>query len=160
MKVSMVFCAAAAAGVGAQDSVSATGAGCEPHGDHWHCPSGVAEPTAPPAVTTPTPAVTTSHSHNDDDDDEHDHPATASTCEPHGDHWHCPSGVAQPTTKPAAVSTTSSVRTTAASGAGAAASSSAAAQQSTNAAAGIAGGEGRLQGGVLAVLVGGVAYFL
>lgn len=21
---------------------------CEPHGDHWHCPSGVPEPTSPP----------------------------------------------------------------------------------------------------------------
>ncbi|KAF2106178.1 hypothetical protein BDV96DRAFT_591319 [Lophiotrema nucula] len=69
-------------------------ASCEPHGDHWHCPSGVAEPTTPPAITT-------SESHTNEDD--HEHEATATTCEPHGDHWLCPSGVAEPTTIPAAV---------------------------------------------------------
>jgi hypothetical protein len=25
---------------------------CSPHGDHWHCPSGVAEPASPPAAST------------------------------------------------------------------------------------------------------------
>jgi hypothetical protein len=58
---------------------------CEPHDDHWHCPSGVPEPTAPPAATA---------TKGDD------HEATATICEPHDDHWHCPSGVPEPTTPP------------------------------------------------------------
>ncbi|KAJ4287700.1 hypothetical protein N0V90_012403 [Kalmusia sp. IMI 367209] len=66
---------------------------CEPHGDHWHCPSGVPEPTTPPSAT-----ATGEH----DDEHDHDHEATAATCEPHVDHWHCPSGVAEPTTPPPA----------------------------------------------------------
>ncbi|KAF2183783.1 hypothetical protein K469DRAFT_710151 [Zopfia rhizophila CBS 207.26] len=72
--------------------------GCEPHGDHWHCPSGVPEPTTPPAVTA-------SESHDHDDDD-HTIPLTASgACEPHGDHWHCSSGVSEPLTPPPATAT-------------------------------------------------------
>lgn len=34
--------------VSAVTSAAASGA-CEAHEDHWHCPPGVAEPTAPPA---------------------------------------------------------------------------------------------------------------
>jgi hypothetical protein len=70
---------------------------CEPHGDHWHCPDGVPEPTTPPgAMATAT-------------GEDHDHEATATACEPHGDHWHCPSGVSQPTSPPTSfVSITSS----------------------------------------------------
>jgi hypothetical protein len=67
---------------------------CEPHGDHWHCPSGVPEPTTPPSATP-----TGSEEHDDHD---HDHETTATACEPHGDHWHCPSGVAEPTSPPEA----------------------------------------------------------
>jgi hypothetical protein len=44
---------------------------------------------------TPAPD---SHSHDHDDED---HAVTASTCVAHGDHWHCPSGVAEPSTAPA-----------------------------------------------------------
>jgi hypothetical protein len=77
-----------------------------------HCPSGVAEPTYAPsaaaAITsaasgsiTSVPAASASASDNHDHDDNHSHAVTASTCEPHGDHWHCPSGVAEPTTAPA-----------------------------------------------------------
>ncbi|KAK0667038.1 hypothetical protein QBC41DRAFT_229212, partial [Cercophora samala] len=69
---------------------SATGE-CEPHGDHWHCPPGVAEPTTPPSSE---PHTTRSA------------PSTGEyECEPHGDHWHCPPGVAEPTTPPAPSST-------------------------------------------------------
>lgn len=83
---------------------------CEPHGDHWyvnhlefcingssshpfvrHCPSGIPEPSTPPALSAATTGV------------DHDDHVTATTCEPHGDHWHCPSGVAEPSTAPAAV---------------------------------------------------------
>jgi len=91
-----------------------------------------------------------SHSHDDDD---HDHAVTASTCEPHDDHWHCPSGVAEPTTLPAQTLTTS--RASAASGASGASSS--APVQATGAAAPI----GTSQQGVLAVALGAVgAFFL
>ncbi|KAL5386696.1 hypothetical protein DPSP01_004060 [Paraphaeosphaeria sporulosa] len=105
MKFLIVFLATAAI-VLSQDTVSATGAACEPHGDHWHCPSGVPEPTIPPAAEPPetgasatAPAtVSTANSAN---------AATteASTCEPHGDHWHCPSGVSEPITPPPATAT-------------------------------------------------------
>lgn len=81
---------------------------CEPHGDHWHCPSEIAEPTTSPAAT----ATGEDHDHENHDQDEHDHEdhdheVTATTCEPHGGHWHCPSGVAEPTTPPAVSITTS-----------------------------------------------------
>ncbi|KFY20223.1 hypothetical protein V493_07720, partial [Pseudogymnoascus sp. VKM F-4281 (FW-2241)] len=34
---------------------------CEAHGDHWHCPEGVTEPTTPPgAVATTTGGTPTS----------------------------------------------------------------------------------------------------
>ncbi|PSN70769.1 hypothetical protein BS50DRAFT_570269 [Corynespora cassiicola Philippines] len=68
-------------------SLTASGV-CEPHGDHWHCPEGVPEPTTAPALsaTTPAPSASATADHDHDDDD---HAATASTCEPHGDHWHC-----------------------------------------------------------------------
>jgi hypothetical protein len=124
-----------------------------------HCPSGVAEPTFAPsaaaAITSPVsgsitsaPAASASHSHDDHDEDDHDHDhaATASTCEPHGDHWHCPSGVAEPTTAPAQTLSTAS---------GAAASTSPA--QATGAASAVSAG----RQGVLAVVVGAVgAFFL
>jgi hypothetical protein len=128
-----------------------------------HCPSGVTEPTFAPSaavITSPVsgsitsaPAASASHSHSHDDHDEddhdHDHAATASTCEPHGDHWHCPSGVAEPTAAPAQTLST-------ASGAAASGSGSSAAQ-ATGAAAAV--GVGRQ--GVLAVVMGAVgALFL
>ncbi|OAK96531.1 hypothetical protein IQ06DRAFT_44414 [Phaeosphaeriaceae sp. SRC1lsM3a] len=69
---------------------AASASTCEPHGDHWHCPSGVSKPTTPPAA--------------------------ASTCSPHGDHWHCPSGVAEPATPPASTTTSRSGSAAAASG--------------------------------------------
>ncbi|KAF2826479.1 hypothetical protein CC86DRAFT_406743 [Ophiobolus disseminans] len=115
MRTTLVLFAAVAAVV-AQDTVSATRSGvCEPHDDHWHCPSGVAQPTTPPPAVAVTlapsssipAAASASASHHDDDEHDHSHAASATTCEPHGDHWHCPSGVAKPTTKPAASATTS-----------------------------------------------------
>jgi hypothetical protein len=81
------------------DTVIAT-ATCEPHGDHWHCPSGVSEPTTAPALIFSTAVISPTVSLEDHDHD-HSHAVTATTCEPHNDHWHCPSGLAAPTTKPA-----------------------------------------------------------
>ncbi|KAL1607279.1 hypothetical protein SLS59_002242 [Nothophoma quercina] len=201
MRVSTVILTIAAA-VAAQDTYTATGVGCEPHDDHWHCPAGVAEPTTAPAaasasvdivsatassvcephddhwhcpsgVAEPTyapsaaPAITSapaasasasasaSHSHDDDDDD-HSHAVTAATCEPHNDHWHCPSGVAEPTTAPAQTRSISSGASTA-SGAGASGSASATPAQATGAASAV----GASQQGVLAVILGAVgAFFL
>ena len=75
---------------GSADTHSATGS-CEPHGDHLHCPSGVAKPTTPPAQTG---AKSTGH-------DDHVS-ATGKACTPHNDHWHCPSGVSAPTYAPTA----------------------------------------------------------
>ncbi|USP80498.1 hypothetical protein yc1106_07772 [Curvularia clavata] len=99
------------------------------------------------ALITPSAS---SHSHDDDDHDD-DHVATASTCEPHGDHWHCPSGVAEPTTPPAESASRS------ASGSAAAAttaSGSQAPQQTANAAAQVVGA------GQVVALIGVAAYFL
>ncbi|KAJ4311275.1 hypothetical protein N0V94_008032 [Neodidymelliopsis sp. IMI 364377] len=147
------------------DTVSATASGvCEPHDDHWHCPAGVAEPTyapsAAPAITSAVSAATTaapsaSASHSHDDEDDHSHAVTAATCEPHGDHWHCPSGVAEPTTAPAQSGTAS--RASTASNAGASASASASPSQFAGAASSV----GVSQQGFLAVVLGGVgALFL
>jgi hypothetical protein len=87
------------------DIVIAT-ATCEPHGDHWHCPSGVLEPTTAPALTFSTAAISPTV-FSEDHDHDHSHAVTATTCEPHNDHWHCPSGLAAPKTKPApAISST------------------------------------------------------
>ncbi|KAK0739362.1 hypothetical protein B0T21DRAFT_141241 [Apiosordaria backusii] len=61
---------------------------CEPHGDHWHCPPGVPEPTTPPS-SQPTATVS----------------EPSGECEAHGDHWHCPPGVAEPTAPPPPSST-------------------------------------------------------
>jgi hypothetical protein len=132
MKVILVlFAAAAAVMAQSSDTVVATASGvCEPHGDHWsvvpllhlpnqhanppprHCPSGVPEPTAAPALSaarsTPGSSITSSASHTEDDEHDHDHAVSASACEPHGDHWHCPSGVPEPTAKPEALSSTCS----------------------------------------------------
>ncbi|KAF9701724.1 hypothetical protein EKO04_000430 [Ascochyta lentis] len=147
------------------DTVSATASGvCEPHDDHWHCPSGVAEPTFAPsaasAITsaasgsiTTAPSASASHSHDDEDD--HSHAVTAATCEPHNDHWHCPSGVAEPTTAPAQTRSTSRASTAS----GAAASESASASVSQFAGAGSV--VGASQQGVMAVVLGAVgAFFL
>ncbi|KAH6517528.1 hypothetical protein HBI07_242610 [Parastagonospora nodorum] len=186
MKVALVLFAAAAA-VMAQsvDTVSATQSGvCEPHNDHWHCPEGVAEPTTPPALVTPTgsagSAITSSSSHSHDDDDhDHDHAASggstcsphgdhwhcpsgvakpttppaadaasASTCSPHGDHWHCPAGIAEPTTPPAAVAASASASTTRASGSAAGASASPSTPQATGVAAKVATGALAILGAV------------
>ncbi|KAH6642242.1 hypothetical protein C7974DRAFT_97882 [Boeremia exigua] len=155
------------------DTVSATASGvCEPHGDHWHCPSGVAEPTfAPSAIAATTVAsgsitsvpaasasasTSVSHSHDEDDHDhDHEHSATAATCEPHGDHWHCPSGVAEPTTAPAQTVTTSRATTTFASVASG--SANAAATQFDGAGSAVSVG----QQGILAIVLGAVgAFFL
>lgn len=136
-----------------------------------HCPSGVAEPTyapsAAPAITSaasaasgsitsaPAASASASQSHDDDDDD-HSHAVTAATCEPHNDHWHCPSGVAEPTTAPAQTRSISSGASTA-SGAGASGSASATPAQATGAASAV----GARQQGVLAVILGAVgAFFL
>ena len=100
-----------------------------------------------------TPSST--HSHDDDDHDhDDDHVATASTCEPHGDHWHCPSGVAEPTGPPAAAVSGTTTTSGATSGAASAASSaSQAPQQTGNAAAQIGAGQ-------VVALIGAAAYFL
>lgn len=150
------------------DAVSATASGvCEPHGDHWHCPDGVPEPTMVPGTAaltvTAAPSATASHS----DEDDHDHEVTASTCEPHGDHWHCPDGVAEPTTAPAAAvsgapsasasGTLSASRTPSGNASGVASTSAAApAEQTANAAAALANG-GK---GVVAALIGAAAWLL
>ncbi|KAJ3482827.1 hypothetical protein NLG97_g7464 [Lecanicillium saksenae] len=99
---------------------------CEPHEDHWHCPSGVPQPTLNPDGS-PNPKADHGdndhdHDHDHDHDDDHDHDtasATATTaangCTPHGDHWHCPSGVPKPTTPPpgyTAATSTGSAKTT------------------------------------------------
>jgi len=65
-------------------TATATGE-CEPHGDHWNCPSGVPEPTDPPAHPGNPP-----------------NPPPAGECEPHGDHWRCPDGVSEPSGPPPA----------------------------------------------------------
>lgn len=79
----------------------------ETHRYTRHCPSGVAEPTTPPAesaktgaTATATAVVSTSNSASGATS-----AAAATTCEPHGNHWHCPSGVAEPTTPPPATAT-------------------------------------------------------
>lgn len=153
---------------------------CEPHDDHWydlllikvnqikvlttvrHCPSGVAKPTyAPSAVSaitstisgsvTAAPSASESHSHDDEDD--HSHAVTAATCEPHNDHWHCPSGVAEPTTAPAQTQSTSRVSTT--SGAGASGSISPSPTQLLGAGSTISSSHH----GVLAVVLGAFSTF-
>ncbi|KAH7089981.1 hypothetical protein FB567DRAFT_315701 [Paraphoma chrysanthemicola] len=155
MKITLLLFAAAATVMAqsqSRDTVSATASGvCEPHDDHWHCPAGVPQPTVPPALaasnTLSAPVASGSHSHDDDDEDhDHDHAVSASTCEPHGDHWHCPSGVAQPSTRPAAVSATTT-RSAASS------ATAPAVSQSTGEAA-------RMGAGVLAVLGGLGAWIL
>lgn len=132
-----------------------------------HCPSGVAEPTYAPsaaaAITsaasgsiTSVPAASASASDDHDHDDNHSHAVTASTCEPHGDHWHCPSGVAEPTTAPAQTLSTSRASTasgTAASGASGSASTSLA--QATGAASTV----GASQQGIMAVILGAIGSF-
>lgn len=134
-----------------------------------HCPSGIAEPTyapsAAPAITSlasgtitsvPVASISVSHSHDDDDDDDdHSHAVTASTCEPHGDHWHCPSGVAEPTTAPA--QTVSTSRALTASGAGASSSSaSTSLAQATGAAFSVSAN----QHGFAVVVLGAMAAFV
>ncbi|KAF2250733.1 hypothetical protein BU26DRAFT_562696 [Trematosphaeria pertusa] len=113
----VVLLLAAASAAWAQDTVSATGGACEPHGDHWHCPEGVPEPTTPPPAesavettlaTSTVPAESAPASITATVTEDHDHEESVTvgtTCEPHGDHWHCPSGVPEPTTPPAAVTT-------------------------------------------------------
>ncbi|KAH8706978.1 hypothetical protein GQ44DRAFT_763822 [Phaeosphaeriaceae sp. PMI808] len=103
MKTTILLFAAATAVVAQSDTGSVTASGaCEPHDDHWHCPAGVPKPTTPPAVaawisvTSAGTIVSTSSAA-----DNHSHAASATTCEPHNDHWHCPSGVPKPSTLPA-----------------------------------------------------------
>jgi hypothetical protein len=95
------------------------------------------------SAATPA-AASASHSHDDDD---HDVAVTASTCEPHGNHWHCPSGVAEPSTKPAASATTTRANSVAA------ASASASAPQSPGAA-------GKVGSGVALAVVGAVGAWI
>lgn len=130
-----------------------------------HCPSGVAEPTyAPSALSamtsaisgtvTAAPSASASHSH-DDQDDHHSHAVTAATCEPHNDHWHCPSGVAEPTTAPA--QTRSASRATTVSGAGVSASASASPSQIAGSGAAVS----TSHHGVMAIVLGAFgAFFL
>lgn len=66
---------------------------CEPHTDHWHCPSGVPQPSLQPDGK-PNPK------YQGGEEDKEDAPAPTATCEPHTDHWHCPSGVPQPSVQP------------------------------------------------------------
>lgn len=100
MKLAFLLLATAGVAVMAQDTMSATGEACEAHGDHWHCPSGVPEPTTPPAAVSEsvsaTPVSTPAESSAT---------SAAASCEAHGDHWHCPSGVSEPTTPPPAETT-------------------------------------------------------
>ncbi|KYK60173.1 hypothetical protein DCS_01308 [Drechmeria coniospora] len=65
---------------------------CRGHGNHWHCPDGVPEPTTPPAQKTTTQGEMTGHGHAE---------PTGTSCTPHHGHWDCPSGVPEPTTQPA-----------------------------------------------------------
>lgn len=78
---------------------AATGT-CEPHTDHWHCPSGVPQPSLQPdGKPNPKYKGGDDEDHGDDHDDhDHDHDSGSGSkeCTPHGDHWHCPSGVAEP----------------------------------------------------------------
>lgn len=127
-----------------------------------HCPSGVAEPTYAPstisaitlaisASVTTAPSVSVAHSHDDDED--HSHTVTAATCEPHDDHWHCPSGVTEPTTAPA--QTRSTLNASTAGGAGASGSASASPTQFASAGSIIAAS----QQGVVAVIMGAMGAF-
>ncbi|KAI4635834.1 uncharacterized protein J4E87_000791 [Alternaria ethzedia] len=183
MRFSVISLLAVAAAVVAQDTVSVTAGGeCEPHGDHWHCPDGVPEPTGAPTpeqlashsaeeaaeeatsgpastiasttvtvVSSGSTMITASASHSHDDEDDHDHEATASTCEPHGDHWHCPAGVAEPTTAPA--ETVSGTATVTGDDAASAAESSALPEQTENAAVAVGAGK-------VAAVLGAAAFFL
>lgn len=58
-----------------QGAYGVTTTECDAHGDHWHCPEGVEEPS-----NLPTPQDM--------------------GCEAHGDHWHCPEGVEEPADAP------------------------------------------------------------
>ncbi|RII24703.1 hypothetical protein CUC08_Gglean011715 [Alternaria sp. MG1] len=105
-------------------------------------------------VTSGSALVTASASHSHDDEDDHDHEATASTCEPHGDHWHCPAGVAEPTTAPAeTVSGTATVTASGDAAESAAGTSSALPEQTSNAAVALGAGK-------VAAVLGAAAYFL
>lgn len=105
-------------------------------------------------VTSGSTLVTPSASHSHEDEDDHDHEATASTCEPHGDHWHCPAGVAEPTTAPAeTVSSTSTVTASGDAAESAAGTSSALPEQTSNAAVALGAGK-------VAAVLGAAAYFL
>lgn len=131
---------------------------CEPHEDHWHCPSGVPQPTLNPDGS-PNPKADHGdddhdhghdHSHDQDHDHDHDHDAASPTattasngCTPHGDHWHCPSGVPKPTTPPPGYTPTGSAASSAA--------SSSASVSPTSPATGAAGRAGSL---AFAVVVG------
>jgi hypothetical protein len=129
-----------------------------------HCPAGVAEPTYAPSAalaitpaasgsitSAPTASASASHDHDDDDDD-HSHAVTASTCEPHGDHWHCPSGVAVPTTAPAQTLSTSAGG---AAVSGTSGSTSSAPAEATGAASAVSAG----QQGIVAIVLGAVSAF-
>lgn len=70
-----------------------------------HCPSGVPEPTTPPAESAETGASATATAAVSTANSASASTTEATTCEPHGDHWHCPSGVAEPTTPPSATAT-------------------------------------------------------
>ncbi|SPO05390.1 uncharacterized protein DNG_08077 [Cephalotrichum gorgonifer] len=61
---------------------------CTPHGDHWHCPPGVPEPTSPAGSSS-----TGSYGGNGNTSDEGE-------CTLHDDHWDCPPGVPEPTSPP------------------------------------------------------------
>lgn len=52
-------------------------AGCEPHGDHWHC-DGPAETSSEGDEDASVSETPTEPS-----------PTESVGCEPHGDHWHC-----------------------------------------------------------------------
>ena len=81
-----------------KDDAAAPTATCEPHTDHWHCPSGVPQPSALPNGE-PNPKYEGEdgeEGHDDEEHGDHDHDSDSKECTPHGDHWHCPSGVEEP----------------------------------------------------------------
>lgn len=123
--------AASSTAAGSVDTVtaSATATSCVAHGDHWHCPPGVSKPATSPAQTqtqTQTQSGAKPTTTEADHDHDHDHHGTDKECTPHGDHWHCPSGISAPTFPPTAVPSTSAAKSSGATSAGAATTTAAA----------------------------------
>lgn len=138
---------------------------CEPHEDHWHCPAGVPQPSLNPdgSVNPKAGGGDNDHDHDHSHDNDHDHDTSATAtaaatgtstgaasteCTPHGDHWHCPSGVPKPTTPPPGYTATSKSTGSASAGSSSAGSSTPTSSPTT--------GSGARVGSLgLAVVVGG-----